>query len=365
MSKQLLFLELWPRIKEYIILSGGYEVEKFVAIEKTLPSSIVIKDFARTANFIQAGKTIPCTLPTAVQIGVDQFPVLGVLSEEELQYFSPFVGDEASIESIFFGPSWSSELGINDDLRKILMVTDIDFLKMQVLYEAISSNSVISKIDGDPLMQFSCRLAALRLHDLVINYHFYAKNRLRISNIYQSKAYTDFLGQVNYNASYKSIADFIMQSIKRGDSEVSENSIEDIIAFCIIETSEKPNQEPPHQADRALLGQEYEIRCLKKLEDFGFSANLTGNGSDFGADIICEKDGISYLIQCKNHARPIGVKAIQEVFTARGVYLADYCIVLAESGFTKAAHELAEKNSVLLCSLEGLGELEKMCDASR
>jgi HJR/Mrr/RecB family endonuclease len=41
-------------------------------------------------------------------------------------------------------------------------------------------------------------------------------------------------------------------------------------------------------------------------------------GSDRGIDILAERDGRKFLLQCKGDGAPVGVAAVQRVFAAMG-----------------------------------------------
>ena len=60
-------------------------------------------------------------------------------------------------------------------------------------------------------------------------------------------------------------------------------------------------------------GVEFEQYCAELLRNRGFiDVKLTKASGDFGVDILAEKDGVTYAIQCKRYADPVGVKAVQE-----------------------------------------------------
>ena len=58
-------------------------------------------------------------------------------------------------------------------------------------------------------------------------------------------------------------------------------------------------------------GVEFEQYCAELLRNRGFiDVKLTKASGDFGVDILAEKDGVTYAIQCKRYADPVGVKEI-------------------------------------------------------
>lgn len=112
------------------------------------------------------------------------------------------------------------------------------------------------------------------------------------------------------------------------------------------------------QSDATGLAFEQEVES--SLRALGFSTEGTSATGDFGIDVIAEKAGLRYAIQCKDPATPVGVKAVQEAAAGRRVYKSDYACAVSRTGFTRAAHELAFENSVLLVSFEQIDRIEQL-----
>lgn len=96
-------------------------------------------------------------------------------------------------------------------------------------------------------------------------------------------------------------------------------------------------------------GHDFEYFCAKLLEKRGFiDVNVTKGSGDYGIDILAEKEGVTYAIQCKAYADPVGVKAVQEAFAGREYYDCMVGAVLTNQYFTKPAVEAAKKLKILL-----------------
>ena len=96
-------------------------------------------------------------------------------------------------------------------------------------------------------------------------------------------------------------------------------------------------------------GHEFEHFCADLLRRRGFKEVIVTKGSgDFGIDILAERDGISYGIQCKNYSTPIGVKAVQEVYAGRDYYDCMVGVVMSNQYFTGPAVEAAKKLKIVL-----------------
>lgn len=96
-------------------------------------------------------------------------------------------------------------------------------------------------------------------------------------------------------------------------------------------------------------GHEYEYQVAKYLRGHGYTGVTVTKGSgDFGVDVIAHKSGHKYAVQCKYYSNPVGLGAVQEAVAGMAYYKCDRAMVVTNSTFTKAAHDLARANNVLL-----------------
>lgn len=96
-------------------------------------------------------------------------------------------------------------------------------------------------------------------------------------------------------------------------------------------------------------GHEFEFFCAELLKKNGFlEIEVTKGSRDYGVDILAQKDGISYAIQCKCYNTPIGIKAIQEAYAGRDYYDCMVGAVMTNQYFTTPAVEVAKKLKILL-----------------
>lgn len=107
-------------------------------------------------------------------------------------------------------------------------------------------------------------------------------------------------------------------------------------------------------------GLEFEHFCAGLLEGRGFlEVEVTKGSGDYGIDILAEKDGVTYAIQCKCYSSPVGVKAVQEAYAGRDYYDRMVGAVLTNQYFTAPAVEAARKLKILLWDR---GYLERMME---
>lgn len=96
-------------------------------------------------------------------------------------------------------------------------------------------------------------------------------------------------------------------------------------------------------------GHEFEYYCAELLKKRGFEeVSVTKGSGDYGVDVLAEKDGVTYAIQCKAYTTPVGVKAVQEAYAGREFYDCMVGAVLTNQYFTKPAVEAAKKLKILL-----------------
>lgn len=76
--------------------------------------------------------------------------------------------------------------------------------------------------------------------------------------------------------------------------------------------------------DRLDNGYEFEDYVANLLEKLGYcNIEVTQSSGDYGADVLAEKTGITYAIQCKWSSlgsNNIGNKAVQEIYSAKAFY---------------------------------------------
>ena len=98
-----------------------------------------------------------------------------------------------------------------------------------------------------------------------------------------------------------------------------------------------------------LTGGEFEQYVALVLADNGFKhVQVTKGSGDQGADVLAERNGISYAIQCKNYEGSVGNYAVQEAYAAAQFYRCDRAAVICPWEFTRGAKELAEATGVTL-----------------
>jgi len=106
-------------------------------------------------------------------------------------------------------------------------------------------------------------------------------------------------------------------------------------------------------------GIKFENHCMKILKQHGWEVKETPKTGDQGGDLIASINELRICIQCKDHEKAIGNKAVQEISAGKLFWEGTHAIIVSKSGFTKSAHQLAKSNKVELINEYQLKDLEK------
>ena len=91
------------------------------------------------------------------------------------------------------------------------------------------------------------------------------------------------------------------------------------------------NRTPRTFVTDELEGHDFEQFCAELLENKGFvDVEVTKGSGDYGIDILAEKEGVTYAIQCKRYQGPVGVEAVQQAYAQ---LLVKVCIAQPNSAF--------------------------------
>lgn len=125
-------------------------------------------------------------------------------------------------------------------------------------------------------------------------------------------------------------------------------SVLSILAAVVICFVHFRKHKRPETVDE-MEGHDFEFFCAGLLEKRGFvDVEVTKGSGDYGIDILAEREGVTYAIQCKCYTGPVGVKAVQEAYAGRDYYDRMVGAVLTNQYFTAPAVEAARKLKILL-----------------
>lgn len=130
-----------------------------------------------------------------------------------------------------------------------------------------------------------------------------------------------------------------------------------MVVSAALYISQRRRRRRPEEFD-LMEGHDFERYCAELLRGQGFvEVEVTRGSGDYGIDILAERDGVTYAIQCKCYGAPVGVKAVQEAYAGRDYYDRMVGAVLTNQYFTQPAVEAARKLKILLWDREYLEDM--------
>ena len=104
----------------------------------------------------------------------------------------------------------------------------------------------------------------------------------------------------------------------------------------------------------------FENHCIEILKNNGWNVKETSNTGDQGVDLIASIENLRICIQCKNHKKVVGNRAVQEISAGKLYWKGTHAVLVSKSGFTKSAQKLARANKVKLITDSELKNLENL-----
>jgi hypothetical protein len=92
----------------------------------------------------------------------------------------------------------------------------------------------------------------------------------------------------------------------------------------------------------------FEEYCSSLFANCGCKVQTTPASGDYGCDLVINYRNFIIACQCKYYSNPVGVEAVQQVFSSMSIYHAHGGAVITNNTFTPAAHNLAASCGVLL-----------------
>lgn len=105
-------------------------------------------------------------------------------------------------------------------------------------------------------------------------------------------------------------------------------------------------------------GHAFEELCAEVLKANGFTqVRVTRASGDYGVDVLAQKSGTPYAIQCKCYSSSVGNHAVQEAYSGAAYYGGRVPVVLTNQEFTAAAKTMASSLGVKLWGRRELARL--------
>jgi restriction system protein len=101
-------------------------------------------------------------------------------------------------------------------------------------------------------------------------------------------------------------------------------------------------------------GIEFEKYLENLFKKLGYKVKRTQASGDYGADLIISNHDYKAAVQAKRYKNRVGLKAVQEIVSAKAFYRCSDAWVVTNSHFTNQARNLAKMNNVSLVDREEL-----------
>ena len=223
-------------------------------------------------------------------------------------------------------------------------LSSIELLKKQ---ESLAIS--ISEQESNKLVSFSEKVIINELSELI---QYCDKKQTKID---RKKECFDSLKET-----YLQIIDnkYINDSIKRRIKETLKYLVKKYPIYCEEDLFDTEKEVKTILVFDNLSGEEFEEWCASLLRKSGFTdIETTSVTGDQGVDIIADKFGVRYAIQCKCYSQDVGNASVQEVTAGREYYKCDIGVVMTNSYFTSSAKQLAVANKIRLWDRDKLLEM--------
>jgi restriction system protein len=95
-------------------------------------------------------------------------------------------------------------------------------------------------------------------------------------------------------------------------------------------------------------GHQFEQYVARLMQEQGYSTTVTKGSGDLGVDIIAQKNGVRYAVQCKRYGSNIPRTAISDAVAGKQHYKCTQAMVVTNQYFTQGATELARSTQCIL-----------------
>ncbi|MCW3094482.1 MAG: putative endonuclease distantly related to archaeal Holliday junction resolvase and Mrr-like [Chthonomonadaceae bacterium] len=103
-------------------------------------------------------------------------------------------------------------------------------------------------------------------------------------------------------------------------------------------------------------GRTFEHYVAKLLQSQGYKTTVTQASGDLGVDIVAERDGVRYAIQCKRYSNQIPRTAVSDAVAGAAHYRCTEMMVVTNNYFPAGAVQLARANRCTLVDRNGLAQ---------
>lgn len=124
----------------------------------------------------------------------------------------------------------------------------------------------------------------------------------------------------------------------------------------ILEMEERLSKAGIYDIDQ-MKGIEFEQYLAVLFKRLGYHVKNTPGSNDYGADLILDNGKERFVIQAKRYKSKVGIKAVQEINSAKAYYNAQEGWVITNNYFTTSAINLSKSTNIKLVDRNQLADL--------
>ena len=109
-----------------------------------------------------------------------------------------------------------------------------------------------------------------------------------------------------------------------------------------------------HDHWMSMSGPEFERELATLYRQLGYRVESTPTSGDQGIDLILRKNGMTTVVQCKSHQKPVGPAIARELFGSMVAFRADDAILACTAGFTRGVKDFVKGKPITLISASEL-----------
>ena len=110
---------------------------------------------------------------------------------------------------------------------------------------------------------------------------------------------------------------------------------------------------------RSLKGRTFEYELASLFKSMGYSVETTPTTGDAGVDLILRKGGTMTIVQCKAHARKVGIGTARELSACLRDFNADQAIIACLEGATRPVTDYIRDKPIEVIDVHGIVEMQR------
>jgi restriction system protein len=268
--------------------------------------------------------------------------------------------------------------GIDLDVMEASEVARIIAAKFPVLYyDALMEDAFLSSVDGLEHRDFfvkaystvinakfkslSSMISSVKMNKLIVRQYLPRLRSMKTQSLkkdkwgdYDYSGWSEVLNQFSrekaHGAMWEGLFDNLPEPVVQHLEAINQTNTLAKFIGVLYESELSESATPDELPFECETGEDFELKIKSLVEESVDSAivQLTPRTGDHGADLIISANGVKIAVQAKFYTGSVGNSAVQEIYSAKDFYDADFAVVVTSSNYTAAAVLAAKKLNVLL-----------------